>query len=50
MFDFDETFLTNQLRIDSYMPPLKADINRHWGGLLVYIKEGVPAKEVSMSR
>ena len=31
------------------MPPLRADKNRYGGGLLVYIKEGVPAKEASTS-
>ena len=45
----DETFPTNQFLIDGYMPPLRADRNRHGGGLLIYIKEGVPAKEVSTS-
>ena len=28
------------------MPSIRADRNRHGGGLLIYIKEGVPAKEV----
>ena len=45
----DETFPTNQFLIDGYMPPLRAERNRHGGGLLIYIKEGVPAKEVSTS-
>ena len=45
----DETFPTNQFLIDGYMPPLRADRNRHGGGLLIHIKEGVPAKEVSTS-
>ena len=31
------------------MPPLRADRNQHGGGLLIYINEGVPAKEVSTS-
>ena len=30
------------------MPPIRADRNWHGGGLLIYIKEGVPAKEVSL--
>ena len=45
----DETLPTNQFLIDGFMPPLRADRNRHGGGLLIYIKEGVPAKEVSTS-
>ena len=30
------------------MPPIRADRNWLGGGLLVYIKEGVPTKEVSL--
>ena len=33
----DETLPTNQFLIDGYMPPLRADRNRHGGGLLIYI-------------
>ena len=45
----DETLPTNQFLTDGYMSPLRADRNRHRGGLLIYLKEGVPAKEVSTS-
>ena len=31
------------------MPPTRADRNRKcWGGLLIFIKEGVPTKEISL--
>ena len=44
----DPSFPLGQFHIDGYMPPIRADKNRHGGGLLIYIKEGVPAKEVSL--
>ena len=44
----DPSFPPGQFHIDGYMPPIRADRNRHGGGLLIYIKEGVPAKEVSL--
>ena len=45
----DPSFPPGQFYIDGYMPPIRADRNRHGGGLLIYIKEGVPAKEISLS-
>ena len=30
------------------MPPLRADRNQHGGGLLIYIRDGVPAREVAI--
>ena len=30
------------------MPPIRADRNRNGGGLLIFIKEGVPVKEVPL--
>ena len=44
----DSSFPPGQFYIDGYMPPIRADRNRYGGGLLIYIKEGVPAKEVSL--
>ena len=44
----DSSFTPCQLYIEGYMPPIRADRNRHRGGLMVYIKEGVPAREVSL--
>ena len=45
----DDTFPTNQFCIEGYMPPLRADRNQHGGGLLIYIRDGVPAREVAIS-
>ena len=44
----DQSFSPGQFHIEGYMPPIMADRNRHGGGLLIYMKEGVPAKEVSL--
>ena len=30
------------------MPPLRVDRNQHGGGILIYIKEGIPAREISL--
>ena len=43
----DESFPTSQLDITGYMPPLRVDRNQHGGGILIYIKEGIPAREIS---
>ena len=44
----DPSFPPGQFYIDGYMSPIRADRNRYGGGLLIYIKEGIPAKEVSL--
>ena len=44
----DESFPTSQLDITSYIPPLRVDRNQHGGGILIYIKEGIPATEISL--
>ena len=44
----DSSFPPNQFHIEGYMTPIRANRNRHGGGLMVYIKEGVPAREVSL--
>ena len=43
-----DTFPRNQFCIDGYMPPLRADRNQHGGGLLIYLRDGVPAREVAI--
>ena len=46
----DSSFPPSQFHIEGYMPPIRADRDRHGGGLLLYIKEGVPAREVSLEQ
>ena len=44
----DKSFPTSQLDITGYIPPLTVDRNQHGGGILIYIKEGIPAREISL--
>ena len=44
----DETFPTSQFIIDSYMKPYRYDRNKHGGGLLVYVKVGIPSKHLQV--
>ena len=43
----DETFPTGQFIIDGYMPPFRRDRNQFGGGLLIYVKDNIPAKLVN---
>ena len=40
----DSTFPKGQFHIDGYLPPFRRDRNADGGGLLVYIKDNIPAK------
>lgn len=40
----DNTFPDGQFYMEGYLPPFRRDRNAHGGGLLVYIKENIPAK------
>ena len=42
----DETFPTGQFIIEDYMPPFRKDRNQYGGGLLIYVKDNIPAKIV----
>ena len=44
----DESFHTSQLDITGHIPPLRVDRNQHGGGILIYIIEGIPAREISL--
>ena len=40
----DNTFPAGQFFIDGYMPPFRRDRNRFGGGILIYVKENIPAR------
>ena len=40
----DETFPNGQFLLDGFLPPFRKDRNAQGGGILVYIKEHIPAK------
>ena len=42
----DETFPTSQFIIEGFIRPFRLDRNKNGGGLLVYIKEGTPVKQL----
>ena len=44
----DETFTTGQFLLDGFSKPVRFDRNQHGGGLLIYVREGVPFKEISV--
>ena len=39
----DESFPTSQFMLEGYAKPYRLDINRHSGGLLVYVNENIPS-------
>ena len=42
----DNTFTTSQFIIEGFMKPFRYDRNRYGGGLLVYVRERAPIKEL----
>ena len=42
----DDNFPTAQLLIDGYRKPYRKDRTKHGGGILVYVKEDIPSKEL----
>ena len=43
----DSSFPENQFLIPGFSKPFRKDRNRHGGGLLLYVREDIPAKELS---
>ena len=42
----DSSFPSSQFRIKGFKPPIRLDINKSSGGLLVYIKENLLCKKI----
>ena len=42
----DESFPLNQFLIDGFAAPFRADRNSHGGGIIIYIREDIPCKEL----
>ena len=42
----DSNFTTNQFLLEGFRTPFRYDRNSNGGGILVYVREGVPAKEI----
>ena len=43
----DDSFPTGQFCIEGFSTPLRLDRNRHGGGILIYIREELPSKELT---
>ena len=43
----DKEVSTEQLMIHGYQEPYRLDRNRHGGGVLVYVREGIPNKQLN---
>ena len=46
----DESFPSNQFLLDGYSVPFRFDRNRNGGGILLYIRENVPSKLLSINK
>ena len=42
----DNSFKTDQFLFEGFKPPFRYDRQKKGGGILVYVREGVPAKEL----
>ena len=42
----DRNFLLEQFVISGYSKPYRLDRNRSWGGVIIYIREDIPSKEL----
>ena len=42
----DSSFPLNQFLMDGYSPPYRLDRNNHGGGLLLYIRDDIPSKQL----
>ena len=45
----DSSFPQAQFRIERYVPPFRYDRNSHVGGILLFIREDVPTKVISIT-
>ena len=43
----DETFPTSSFIIDGYSKPYRRDRNANGGGVLIYVREDIPSKELT---
>ena len=45
----DNSFPTSQFTITGYSPPYRLDRNKHGGGLLLYVRNDIPSKQIKCS-
>ena len=44
----DGSFPTGQFKIDGFSEPFRLDRNAHGGGILIYVREDIPCKQLSL--
>ena len=42
----DDTFPINQFIIDGFSPPFRVDHNKNFGGVIIYVREDIPSREL----
>ena len=42
----DDSFPINQFINDGYSPPFRADRNKNGGGVIIYVREDIPCREL----
>ena len=42
----DDTFPVGQFIIDGFSPPFRVDHNKNSGGVIIYVREGIPSMEL----
>ena len=43
----DETFPGGQFLMDGFTPPYRMDINKNGGGIVFYLREDIPSRQIS---
>ena len=46
----DDSYATNQFLIQGYVAPLRLDRNSRGGGILIYVREDIPCKELKCQK
>ena len=46
----DDTFTTAQFQIEGFQEPIRIDRNKNGGGIMIYIRDGLDAKEIKCHR
>ena len=44
----DETFPSSQFNIEGFSPPYTKDLNKHSGGVMIYVREDLACKELQI--
>ena len=43
----DSTYPTSQFLIEGFDHPFRLDHNKHWSGIMIYIKDNLPCKQIT---